>query len=83
MGKKKKKEKTVFIDDGSTIVDFSSFNKGLSRRESLYSSKGRNKSQRFKECFRTYIEAVKMMLVPMFITIGVITLAFLLVYLIL
>ena len=83
MSKKKKKDKIVFIDDGSSIVDFSSLDKELLYKDSLHTSKGRTQRPTFKECFITYIEAVKMMLKPMFITIGVIELAFLLVYLIL
>ena len=74
---KKKKEKTVYIDDGSTISDMSSLRGGAYRRDSSF---GR---PTFRDCFRTYMNAVKMMLLPMLITIGVIALAFLILYLML
>ena len=85
MSKGKKKKKTVYVDDGSSICDMSALGKGRSRNNSGYRS---NKytfgtSSRFQECFKTYIAAVKMMIKPMFITIGIITLAFLIVYLLL
>ena len=80
---KQKKKKTVYIDDGSSIADMSSLDGGFLRGDSLRSSRGPAPKPTFKECFRTYIEAVKMMIKPMLITIGIITVAFLLVYLIL
>ena len=82
MSKNKKKEKKIYIDDGSSIADMSALDNGLLNKNSLYSS-GRAPRPTFKECFRTYIEAVKMMIKPMFITIGIITIAFLIVYFIL
>ena len=78
MAKNKKKEKTVYIDDGSSIADMSSLSKGLAQ-----SSRRLGGRPTFKECFKTYIEAVKMMIKPMFITIGIITIAFLIIYFIL
>ena len=79
MSKKKNKEKTIYIDDGSSIADMS----GLYGNSSFGSKKTTSGRSRFRECFRTYIEAVKMMIKPMLLTIGVITLAFLILYLIL
>ena len=84
--KKKKKQKTVYIDDGRTIADMS----GVSR-PSLFGSvedrsQGAPKSApRVKGMtkFETYKNAVKMMIVPMLVTIGIITLAYLLMYLML
>ena len=83
MKKNKKKNKVVYIDDGSTIADMSSLGRGSSNKNSYNGSDRSAKHPRFKECFRTYIEAVKMMIKPMFITIGIIAIAFLIVYLIL
>jgi hypothetical protein len=74
---KKKKEKTVYIDDGSTISDMSALGGRSYRRDGSF---GR---PTFRDCFRTYICAVKMMLLPMLVTIGIIAVAFLLIYLIL
>ena len=82
MAKNKKKEKTVYIDVGSSIADMSALSKGLSR-DKLGGSRRLGGRPTFKECFKTYIEAVKMMIKPMFITIGIITIAFLIIYFIL
>lgn len=61
--KKPKKEKVIYIDDGRTIVDMS----GLPpRREWL--KKGTTSS--FKDIWRTYWSAVKMMIKPMLVVIG-------------
>lgn len=83
MKKNKKKEKIIYIDDGSSIADMSSLGTGRSGKNSQRSSGGLNGRPTFKACFRTYIEAVKMMIVPMLITMGIITIAFLLIYFIL
>ena len=37
----------------------------------------------FKEKFKTYIDTVKLMIIPMLVTIGIITAAYLLLYLLL
>ena len=84
--KKKKKQKTVYIDDGRTIADMS----GVSR-PSLFGSVGDRSGGAPKSAprvkgmtkFETYKNAVKMMIVPMLVTIGIITLAYLLMYLML
>jgi hypothetical protein len=83
MKKNKKKEKIIYIDDGSSVADMSSLDAGRSRKNSRSNSGGLYGRPTFKACFKTYIEAVKMMIVPMLITIGIITVAFLLMYLIL
>ena len=80
---KNKKEKIIYIDDGSSIADMSSLDRGFLKKNSLRGNGGRVERPTFKACFKTYIEAVKMMIKPMLITMGVITLAFLIVYLIL
>jgi hypothetical protein len=81
--KKKKKEKIIYIDDGSTVADMSFLRKGSSKNSPAYNSGKSAKASRFKECFKTYIEAVKTMIKPMLVTMIIITIAFLLVYLIL
>ena len=75
--KKKKKEKIAYIDDGRTIADMS----GVSGGRRKCSSAPPRAS--FKEQFKTYIAAVKMMLVPMFVTIGILCVAFLIMWLLL
>ena len=66
---KKKKEKVVYIDDGRTIADMSNlpnakmpnYNTGIST---------------FKDKWITYWSAVKMMVVPMLIMVGILCVAF-------
>ena len=73
---KNEKSKEKYVDDGSTIVDMSAFdNYG-------FRAHGGSKST-FKEKFKTYIDTVKLMIIPMLVTIGIITAAYLLLYLIL
>ncbi len=74
--KKKKKDKVKYVDDGRTIADMSGLYGG--HRVNSNGAKGTLKDQA-----RTYFEAVKMMFVPMLVTIGIISLAFLIVYLML
>ena len=73
---KSEKSKEKYVDDGSTIVDMSALdNYG-------FRAHGGSKST-FKEKFKTYIDTVKLMILPMLVTIGIITAAYLLLYLIL
>ena len=74
--KKKKKEKITYIDDGRTIADMSGLSGGRK-----HSSPPPRAS--LKEQWRTYVAAVKMMIVPMFVTIGIICAAFLVMWLLL
>ena len=73
--KKQKKEKVRYIDDGRTIADMSALN-GVDKRYT--GPKGT-----FKDQMRTYWNTVKLMFVPMMVTIGIITLAFLIMWLML
>ena len=83
MGKnKKKKEKIIYVDDGSTIVDMS----GVDDKKTLKNQhkKGKNSYRGgFRDQFKTFRDAQKAMLMPMLITLLIIAVAFLLVYLIL
>ena len=73
---KSEKSKEKYVDDGSTIVDMSALdNYG-------FRAHGGSKST-FKEKFKTYIDTVKLMIIPMLVTIGIITAAYLLLYLLL
>ena len=71
MSKKKKKDKVTYIDDGRTIADMSSVGGGPRN--------GRRGT--FKEQWHTYWEAVKMMFVPMLVVIGILCVAFLVMWL--
>lgn len=76
MGKKKdKKPKVKYIDDGRTIADMSAL-RGVDKRYT--GPKGG-----FKDQLRTYWNTVKLMFVPMMVTIGIITAAFFIMWLIL
>ena len=70
--KKSKKPKTVYIDDGSTIADMSALGGSHPRKRST-----------LKEQFKTYIDTVKLMFVPMLIVLGIIAVSYLLLYIIL
>lgn len=77
MGKdtKKKKKKVTYIDDGRTIADMSS----LSGVDKKYTgAKGT-----FKEQLTTYWNTVKLMFVPMLVTIGIICVVFLIMWILL
>ena len=71
---KKKKEKRIYRDDGSSFADMSAFRKfdvpngQLGRRGTL------------KEQFQTYISAVRLMFLPMLAVLGIITVAYLILY---
>ena len=70
---KNKKEKVRYIDDGRTIADMS----GLSGVDKRYvGAKGT-----LKEQARTYWNTVKMMFIPMMVTIGIICAVFFIMWL--
>lgn len=73
--KKPKKEKITYIDDGRTIADMS----GLPQRNQ-WMRKGTTSG--FKEIWRTYWSAVRMMIRPMLVVIGFLIVAFAIVTLI-
>lgn len=87
MAKKEKKQKIRYVDDGSTVADMSNVGRGGAKKpqksgtpkrrsEPLARSSGR-------DIFRTYIESVKLMFLPMLAVLGLLAVAFLIVYLIL
>ena len=77
--KKDKKSKPIYVDDGSTIADMS----GVRRSGTPRSHSSSRPRATFKEQFRTYIDAVRMMFLPMLAVLGIIALAFLIVYIML
>ena len=88
---KKKREKVVWVDDGRTIADMSNlptrgFGRSLSdtrpRRELSETEKAFNRSHpAWRDHLATYFAAVKMMFLPMLAVIGIICIAFLILYL--
>ncbi|MBO5402736.1 MAG: hypothetical protein J6A85_06165 [Clostridia bacterium] len=75
--KKAKKEKITYIDDGSSIADMSGV---PARKSNLFSSNSYKPRSTLKEQFRTYIEACKMMFLPMLVVMGFICVLFLLLW---
>ena len=74
--KKEEKKKVVYVDDGSQIADMSQLEKyGMMPRGGSNST--------FKEKWQTYFRTVKLMIIPMLVTIGIITAAYLLLYILL
>ena len=70
MGKKNsQKEKIIYIDDGRTIADMSD----LGPRRTDWLRNGTTSS--FRDIWRTYFSAVKMMIKPMLVVLGFITAA--------
>lgn len=70
--KKIKKEKITYIDDGRTIADMSN----LPPRAS-WTKKGTKSS--FKDIWRTYWQATKMMLKPTLVAVGFLVVIYLIV----
>ena len=70
---KKKKEKITYYDDNSTIVDMSSVNREGKKRPSAPPKQ----NSTFKEKWKTYFAAVKMMLIPMCIVLLILCVMFL------
>ena len=68
MSKKKKKEKIVYIDDNSTVADMSAVGGGKRQRS----------SSTFKEKWKTYLAAVKMMIIPMLAVLAAFTVMYIL-----
>lgn len=77
MGKKVKKEKPVYVDDGRTLADMSGIPGGRL-------GKGRRLSEphRAKDIWQTYWGAVKMMFLPMLAVIGALIIIYVVLYLI-
>ena len=85
---KKKKEKIVYVDDGRTIADMSGV-RGMGSQAFGNASNGKGKGSRpagrasYREQLQTYFAAVRMMFLPMLVVLGIIAVAFLIVYILL
>ncbi len=81
MGKKKKKEKIVYIDDGSTVADMSGvggvgmFGEKKPRKSAPKQAPVRYRTSS-RERWQTYTDAVKRMFVPMLVVLGAIILIY-------
>ncbi len=79
---KKKKQKTVYIDDGRTIADMSGLY-GRKPHSSTDTPRLRGQRGTLKEQGQTFFAAQKMMFLPMLATLGGICVIFGIIYLIL
>ena len=77
MGKKSKKEKPIYIDDGSTVADMSSVTGKKSTKTNTKRSVPRSA---MRDQFRTFTDAQKMMFLPMLAVLGILALVFLIIY---
>ena len=75
--KKQKKEKPVYIDDGSTLSDMSALGGGKKKSDRPYMGHAPLKDQH-----RTFRDAQKAMFLPMLAFLGMMALAFIIVYII-
>lgn len=74
MAKKKKKEKVIYYDDNSTIVDMSNVTRTGKKQE----TKPAKPPSSFSDRWRTYWNAVGLMIKPMFFVLGIIAILYLL-----
>lgn len=75
--KKQNKEKITYIDDGRSLADMSGV---PSRKTNFTSNSSYRPRSTLKEQFRTYIEACKMMFLPMLVVMGFICVLFLILW---
>ena len=76
--KNKKKEKIKYIDDGRSFADFSRSSIGNRNPYGMSSDFSGNK---LKDSFKTYVESVKLMFLPMIVTLGGICVIFFILWL--
>ena len=74
----KKKKKTQYVDDGSTIADMSNVGGGLKGKRDTSRPKSTAKDK-----WDTYWSTVKQMFLPMLVVLGLITIVFGVMYLLL
>ena len=75
--KKKKKPKTVYYDDGRTVADMSYLGGRRAKEPTGVKKSG------WREKWRTYFQSVKMMLLPTLVVLGLVSIAFGILYLLL
>ena len=78
----KKKEKIVYVDDGSTIFDMSGLDstKRFSKNRQQPTSRPVKQPSRWKAIVQTYFDSVRMLLLPMLVFVGVICILFLILW---
>ena len=83
MSNKKKKKKVTYIDDGRTIADMSGVGRQGKRQDPSKLDRLDRPNSSLKAQWNTSWSTVKMMVLPMLIVIGIICLAFGLMYILL
>ncbi len=79
---KPKKEKIVWVDDGSTVADMSGVGRKPRRDSHAEAARsGKKPPSRMRDCADTYFATMRMMVKPMLITIGILCAVFLLLWL--
>jgi hypothetical protein len=73
----KKKEKITYVDDGRTIADMSAMRNGTR----LHDRNPYRPKPKFKDVWKTYWSAVRMMVKPMLVVIAAMAVVYLLAYL--
>ncbi len=81
--KTKKKEKVKYIDDGRSFADFSGTPYDKRKSSKSPNSYGKDfTGSKFKDSVHTYIQSVKLMFLPMLVTIGGICIIFLILWIV-
>ncbi len=79
---KPKKEKIIWVDDGSTVADMSGVGRKPSRDPRAGAARsGKKPPSRMRDAADTYFATMRMMVIPMLITLGIIGAVFLLLWL--
>ena len=76
--KKKKKEKIVYVDDGSRIADMSMLRPTVSEQRRT----DEKPRPRWRQILDTYFESVKLMFLPMLAFLGIVTVAFIILFIV-
>ena len=83
---KKKKEKIVYIDDGSTVADMSGVKGNVPLRRPVrpaYEKRKPEPTTRMGQAWQTYKNAVRAMIGPMLVTLGAVSVVFFFIWIIL
>ena len=83
---KKKKERIVYIDDGSTVADMSGVKGNVPLRRPVrpaYEKRKPEPTTRMGQAWQTYKAAVRAMIGPMLVTLGAVSVVFFFIWIIL
>ena len=83
---KKKKERIVYIDDGSTVADMSGVKGNVPLRRPVrpaYEKRKPEPTTRMGQAWQTYKNAVRAMIGPMLVTLGAVSVVFFFIWIIL